>query len=366
MSGRVADLAVVVAVALLLAGCGDRAPTVSGRPETPAAAVAAASCPGLQLDPGATLGPAFDEELFAGDESSTIGRAFVDGLARVYGGDLAGACDLFTGRGLIKTAIVDPRLKASVAGQSRAAAKLVFRQSIEGTYDLRERPPRVPIDVVFDIPAGSVTTIPTAGATSTSADTERIALRLTFVYDGRHWLVDDAAGVPPADAAWFALPTPIAIHRPCTRLHRSASGGAFDDSAGFGVGRDEQHPWCTLGGAGVQLTRDQVSLGTRFPCDRGHVADLHLGHPLGLPFDPLVTYEYVRDPNGEALSQGWATEPWRAGVVVPRDAADTRWTNGNIDVWISPSEVETAIYVMVGGAFERWPRGHDVSVTDCN
>jgi hypothetical protein len=366
MIRRVAAIA-AVAVGVLLAACGDRPPAVSGPPVTPVPAFAVASCAGLQIDPGATLGPPFDEEVFAADEQETIGRTFVNGLTRLYARDPdADPCHLFTGRGLTRAAAADSRLATSLAGTSRTEGDLVFRRAIEGTYDLRQRPPTVPLDVVFDIPAGSVTTDPSTGTSSTSTAPRRVALRVTFRYDGHRWLADDAKPVPPADAAAFALPTPLAIDRPCTRLRRDASGAGFDDNAGFGVGRDEQRPWCTLGGAGVQLTRDQVSLGTRFPCDRGRIADLYLGHPLGLPFDPLVTYDYVRDPNGEAVAQGWAAEAWRAGVEVPADAAETGWTNGNIDLWISPAEEEKAVYVKVGGVFERWPRGHDVAVTDCN
>jgi|tagenome__1003787_1003787.scaffolds.fasta_scaffold20695620_2 hypothetical protein len=366
MTGRVAAVA-AVAVGFLLAGCADRPPAVSGPPVTPVPAVTTVSCPGLQVDPGATLGPAFDEEVFVADEQETIGRTFVDELSRLYAGDAdADPCRLFTGRGLTRAAAADPRLATSLAGMSRTEGDLVFRRAIEGTYDLRQRPPTVPLDVVFDIPAGSVTTDPSTGTSSTSTAARRVALRVTFRYDGHRWLADDAQPVPPADAAGLALPTPITVDRACSRLRRDASGAGFDDNAGFGVGRDEQRPWCTLGGAGVQLTGDQVSLGTRFPCNQGRIADLHLGHPLGLPFDPLVTYEYVRDPNGEALAQGWAAEPWRAGVEVPPDAAETGWTNGNMDVWISPSEEERAIYVKVGGLFERWPRGDHVVVTDCN
>jgi hypothetical protein len=53
-------------------------------------------------------------------------------------------------------------------------------------------------------------------------------------------------------------------------------------------------------------------------------------------------------------------------VKLPDGAENTGWTNGNMDLWIDPSEVESAVYVRTAGRFERWPRADNPSVIDCN
>jgi hypothetical protein len=91
-----------------------------------------------------------------------------------------------------------------------------------------------------------------------------------------------------------------------------------------------------------------------------------LGLPLGTPVDMLDRHYYFRDPAGEAVARGWLQDSWRRGVKLPDEAEDSGWTNGNMDLWVDPSDVEQAIYVRTGGRYERWPRGGDPTVTDCN
>jgi hypothetical protein len=94
---------------------------------------------------------------------------------------------------------------------------------------------------------------------------------------------------------------------------------------------------------------------------------LTIGRPLGMPIDPLVRHEYVRDPVGEFRAQGWLTGPYVGDAVPPSDAAPTGWSNGNIEIWVSPSELDQAIYIKRGNAFERWPSAASQwGVTDCN
>ena len=144
---------------------------------------------------------------------------------------------------------------------------------------------------------------------------------------------------------------------------RDRPGTAFDDTSG-----GDHRRWCDADGHGRVIAQpEQLSLFTRYPCDSGHAAILAIGEPLGSPLDNLVRYEYVRDPAGEFLAQGWLTAPYRARATLPADAAYTGWTNGNIEIWLSPSDLERAIYIKRGEVVERWPRAaNEWGVIDCN
>jgi hypothetical protein len=328
---------------------------------------AVATCPELQVDPQASLGPEFDEESLAPGAADDIAAGFVAVLEGLYADDPdADPCVEFTDTGLTQAAAVDDRLGQAMAGTSRLYADLALRLAGEGTYDLRQRPPKVPLQVVFDIPAGSTTTDVASGATDTTLAPERVALDVTFAYDGTKWVADHVESVPPADAARWAIPTPAADLGRCKGFHNDPDKAAFDNAAGgSGIGTDRQRQWCADGGDGPSLD-ELVALRTRWPCGETRVAVLSLGLPLGTPSDPLDPHEYIRDPRGEAFKRGWLDDHWTHGVQLPDDAEDTGWTNGNMDLWVDPSEVEEAVYVRTAGAFERWPRGSDSSVTDCN
>jgi hypothetical protein len=360
-------------MALLVTACATTVPSPSPSPSIdpptpPPTEEPSAGCPALQFDASASLDPIFDQDIFMKDESTVIGAAFVDGLSGIYE-ENAGAdpCALFTGPGLDDALALDPRLGPALAGAATLDTDLVFRNAGEGgTYDLRQRPPRVPIDLVFDVPQGTTTVDIASGATDTSLAAQRVQLRVTFAYDGTRWLADKVERVPPDEAAAYALPKPVTSLKACKGLHDDPDGTPFDDHAGFSASRDSQRRWCADDGKGGALPRGLASLTTQFPCDQGRIAILTLGFPLGTPDDILNRHQYVRDPDGEALARGWLREPWKRGVKVPAEAEDSGWTNGNMDVWIDESEVEQAIYVRTGGRFERWPRGIDPSVIDCN
>ena len=108
---------------------------------------------------------------------------------------------------------------------------------------------------------------------------------------------------------------------------------------------------------------------TRLPCDRGSIAILTIGRPVGVALDPLVRWEYMRDPKGEARALGWlrGNARWNGHAKLPADARSTGWSNGNVEIWTSASEHDAAIYVKRGDVVERWPRAADSwGVTDCN
>ena len=352
-------------VAIVLAGCGV-SPTPSTAPSgeasvTPEIATPVPRCPAFAFDSSAPLGPEFQSDIFEHDESKVITSTFLEGLAQVYAG--ADPCRWFTDAGLRAALAVDPRLREVRQGTLKVDGKLVLRVAFEGVYDLRRRPPTDPIDAIFDIAAGAtLTDIPSHTATTTITD-QRVALHIDFRYDGHRWWADGFGPVSADNAQWAAMPTALPPGPPCTGFVGDRIGAAFDDKAGEG-----HRVWCDADGRGrVVRQPDELAFLTRYPCGQGHAAVLTIGHPLGAPIDPLVRYEFVRDPAGEFRAQGWLTSPYRDKSTLPDDAASSGWTNGNIEIWMSPAEFPKAIYIRRGETVERWPRAtSEWGVTDCN
>ncbi|MDQ6796271.1 MAG: hypothetical protein M3067_15920 [Chloroflexota bacterium] len=140
---------------------------------------------------------------------------------------------------------------------------------------------------------------------------------------------------------------------------RDPADAPFDASALRG--------WCDADGRGRAIVGYKLALFTRYPCGAGHAAILAFGQPLGAPIDGQNRHDYVQDPRNEFLGENWIAEPYQGHATLPTDAAYTGWTNGNIDLWISPSDVDRAIYVVRGKVVERWPRAvPGWGVIDCN
>ncbi|HYO44730.1 MAG TPA: hypothetical protein VES19_16135, partial [Candidatus Limnocylindrales bacterium] len=329
-------------------------------------------CQEVEFDPAASLGPEFANELFLRDESKEIARAFIDGLAGIYARrPNADPCALFTARGMRTAMETDARLRDVIEDRTRVESDLVLRVAFEeGDYDLRVSPPTVPLSIVFDLPAGSRTTDLRSGTTTLSPGDQRAGLHVTFVYDGHRWLADRVGRVEGEDAAWLVTPTLLPPGDPCTRFTPDPAGTPFDEMSGTDFLVDPPRPartWCDAGGRGRVIDEAQLVLTTRYPCNRASAAVLTIGLPLGMPIDRLDRNEFVRDPADEFLAQGWVTAPFEPDATLPADAASTGWTNGNAELWISPSDLANAIYVRVGEATERWPRAADGwGVIDCN
>jgi hypothetical protein len=357
---------------VVVAGCRATVvpfPSVSA-PTTPVPASSVA-CPDLAFDPTASLGPEFASDIFLRDESNTIARVFIDGLSGIYARrPNADPCALFTARGIRTAMETDARLRDVIEDRTRLESDLRLRAAFEGDYDLRVTPPTVPLSIVFDLPAGSRTTDLRGGTTTPSPGDQRAGLHVTFVYDGHHWLADRVGPVEGDDAAWLAMPTPLPPGDPCAGFTRDPAGTPFDETSGADVLADPPTPgrtWCDAGGRGRVIDEAQLVLTTRYPCNRASAAVITIGLPLGMPIDPLDRNEFVRDPAGELLARGWLTAPFDPVAALPADAASSGWTNGNAELWISPSELDGAVFMRVGDATERWPRAAGGwGVTDCN
>ena len=352
-------------VAIIVAACGETAPTPvpeSSAPATPSPITAAPSplseCPPRPFDDTVVLGPEFETDVFMSDQSEAITRDFLTGLAAYYA-DPTGTdpCTLFTGSGLTTARLFDPRLRAVEAGEVLIDGDLILRVAFEGSrYDLRDRPPVVPIDAIYDLDAGAAITDVAAGQTLATTDPERIGLHFDFLFDGHVWRADQVRLLGPDYAYWAIEPAQVAPGGPCVGFERDEPGAPFDDLAATPFTDEPGRPWCDADGRGRLLQQEvQLALLTRFPCDRGHAAILTIGRPLGRRFDPLIRWDYVRDPEGEFLANGWLAAPYDGDATLPTDATYTGWTNGNIDLWVSEAELDEAIYVVRGATVEGGP-----------
>lgn len=370
MGLRVRGLAGLLLLALVSGGCGT-APAPMPRPTptstsvtqvdaTPVATPAPSPrCPAPAA--AASLGPEFDQEYFLRDESRTIAQALLDSLATIYAHpEAADPCQFFTERGWLEAVAFDPRLRAVDRGESMIEQRLVLQMANEGTYDLRDRPPVVPLDIVFDIPAGATTKDLPSGQTRTSTADQRDGFHADVTFDGHAWRVDRFGPIDEYYRDWLIMPTIPPPGPRCTGFVRDPDGARFDEN-------DAHRRWCDADGQGRLIASNQVGLLTRYPCDQGRAAILRIGRPLGTTLNGLTPWDYVRDPAGEFLAEHWLTDRYDATATMPKDAAYTGWTNGNIELWISPTEFDRAIYVVRGDAIERWPRATETwGVIDCN
>ncbi|HEY3334589.1 MAG TPA: hypothetical protein VGK16_05060 [Candidatus Limnocylindrales bacterium] len=354
LSAMNSRLVLVLALGVVVAACSPTSmpPTVSPTPgqvvQATVEPAAAPRCPQRSDDATATLGPAFDQDVFVRHESEAIATAFVAGLSAIYADPAAvDVCRFFTQQGWESALVSDPLLRAAERGETRVAGDLVLRIAFEGRYDLRERPPVVPLDVIFDIPAVAGTSV------------VRTGFNVVFVFDGHRWRADRVGEVTPENLAWTRLPSVPPPGPPCAGFVRDPVGTKFDERAERG--------WCDGGGSGRTISSEQLVLLTQYPCEVGHAAVLNVGRPLGTSLDPLDRREYVRDPAKEFLAQRWVISPFEGAATLPLDAADTGWTNGNVDLWISPTELDRAVYIVRGDTVERWPRAASSwGVGDCN
>lgn len=365
----------LVALVVVVAGCAAPPPVSidASSVATASPTRAAMDCPDRPFDDQVVLGSEFNEEYFQADESQALATEFLVELAALYAARLdADPCVAFTARGLAEALAYDTRLAAVLRGDAVIDGQIVLRLRNEGTYDLRRRPPSVPLDLIFDLlPGARLTDRVRGGVVEVSTAVQRFGMQVTLQFDGHRWRADRVGPVSPEQLAWTRLPPVPLPGQPCANFRRDLPGAPFDDDAGPGLDINRREPrrrWCDENGAGrlIRVT-EQLYFNTRFPCDRGRIAILSIGRPVGAPLDPLVRWEYMRDPDGEALANDWLTAPWDGAAAMPPDAVATGWTNGNIDLWTSAAEQDAAIYVVRAGIVERWPRAAESwGVTDCN
>lgn len=94
-------------------------------------------------------------------------------------------------------------------------------------------------------------------------------------------------------------------------------------------------------------------------CGWESAAILHVGWPLGRESeDNSQSRQYVRDPQG-ALPRDVVSTPPDLAAVLPEDAEASGFVTDGLELWISPSEVDEAVYLVTEGGAERWPRAEE-------
>ena len=296
----------------------------------------------------------------------SFSRGFVADLFSYYDRQRPALDTLFTERGLEEALVRDWRLREVEQGELRFSAEAELASFNEIAEDLKGDPPTFGIELLVDVAAGERIYLGRGGGLLEHVSSrQRRAMAFTMAYDWdlRRWRADGAGAPEVLDTA---LPTQPPIGPPCPwRANGKTVEQPFDDRPGI---------WCDGDGRGQRLRKEVVSMSTRYPCERERVAVLHFGWPLGTPQDRAAYLnegylEYGRDPEGYALESGWLMEGerFRADVELPEDAVYSGFTNRNIELWISPDELDRAVYVRSGGRFERWPHmGERWGVVDCN
>jgi hypothetical protein len=90
---------------------------------------------------------------------------------------------------------------------------------------------------------------------------------------------------------------------------------------------------------------------------------LTMGWPLGTVSTTAAQARlYIRDPNGVVSS--FYRQLLVIHATLPSDAQPTGYSYGSIEVYLSPSDQDQAIYVVGPGGAERWPRSDPMNLCD--
>jgi len=100
-------------------------------------------------------------------------------------------------------------------------------------------------------------------------------------------------------------------------------------------------------------------------CSSWHSATmLFIGWPLGTKATTFAQARYyLRDPQGVIGAE--FRDRLVRDATLPRDAAPTGYQLGPIQVFLSPSDQDEAIYVVAPSGAERWPRVVDANRALC-
>jgi hypothetical protein len=89
---------------------------------------------------------------------------------------------------------------------------------------------------------------------------------------------------------------------------------------------------------------------------------MHLGWPLGTVSQTSAEiHQFIRDP--DAVIDQSLRDRLALRVDLPPDARDTRYRDGELELWLSPSDPDTA-YLRYRDDIERWPRADPVVACD--
>ncbi len=93
-------------------------------------------------------------------------------------------------------------------------------------------------------------------------------------------------------------------------------------------------------------------------CGWESAAIMHLGWPLGTVSDTSAQIrQFIRDPGG-VIGPSFR-EKLVLQASLPADATATGYRQGDLELWLSPSNDDTA-YLRVGNDVEQWPRAVEI------
>lgn len=90
-------------------------------------------------------------------------------------------------------------------------------------------------------------------------------------------------------------------------------------------------------------------------CDWQSIAFLHLGWPLGTNESIGAGRQYVRDPES-LFPEEYAVAPLDLDAELPANARYTGYHRDDVELWLSESEADEAVYIVTDEDVERWPR----------
>lgn len=96
-------------------------------------------------------------------------------------------------------------------------------------------------------------------------------------------------------------------------------------------------------------------------CGWGSATFLTIGWPPGTRATTFAQARlYIRDPLG--LVRTSYREALVLEATLPRDARPTGYRHGSVEIYVSPSNQDEAIYVVGPAGAERWPRSDPASL----
>jgi hypothetical protein len=94
-------------------------------------------------------------------------------------------------------------------------------------------------------------------------------------------------------------------------------------------------------------------------CDWESAVFLELAWPVGHPQPTFAGKRlYVRDADGRFADNLEST--FEDDATLPAEARFSGYRRDDAELWISPSEAHTEVYIVRGERVERWPRAREV------
>ncbi len=91
-------------------------------------------------------------------------------------------------------------------------------------------------------------------------------------------------------------------------------------------------------------------------CSWETVTFLHVGISLGDVKKKYGTPTFTHDPYGDLNRGGWQLVQFDGNAELPEDAEFSGYLNDGVELWVSPSRLETEVYMIDGDKVEKWPR----------